>query len=51
MFQFQRDFEDYVCGARSIASTRLLNPATQTFGAWLARNKGSFGLSRAALDH
>ena len=51
MFQFFRDFEDYCCTARSVALSRSLNPALQTFAAWLARNKGRFGLTRAALDH
>ncbi len=38
MFQFKRDFEDYYCGARSLAVSRALNPALQTFDAWLAKN-------------
>jgi uncharacterized protein YbjT (DUF2867 family) len=48
LFQFQQDFEDDVCGARSIASTRLLNPATQTFAAWLALNKRRFAVNNPA---
>ncbi len=39
MFQFKRDFEDYYCGARSIAGTRALNPELQSFDTWLAKNK------------
>lgn len=39
MFQFKCDFEEYFCGARSLDSTRSLNPALQTFSAWLDRNK------------
>jgi len=39
MFQFKHDFEDYFCGARDIAFSRSLNPALQTFDAWLAANK------------
>jgi uncharacterized protein YbjT (DUF2867 family) len=39
MFQFKRDFEEYFCGARSIAFSRSLNPQLQTFEAWLAKNK------------
>jgi uncharacterized protein YbjT (DUF2867 family) len=39
MFQFKRDFEDYYCGARSLAVSRSLNPALQTFEAWLTQNK------------
>lgn len=39
MFQFKRDFNDDFCGARDTAVARALNPALQTFEAWLARNK------------
>ena len=39
MFQFKRDFNDYYCGARSLAFSRALNPALQTFDVWLERNK------------
>lgn len=39
MFQFKRDFEEYYCGARSLADSRSLNPALQTFSAWLDGNK------------
>jgi uncharacterized protein YbjT (DUF2867 family) len=39
MFQFKRDFESVFCGARSIDLSRSLNPALQTFEAWLDRNK------------
>ena len=39
MFQFKHDFEDYFCGARNLDTTRSLNPALQTFGAWLAENR------------
>ena len=38
MFQFKRDFEDDFCGARSLDFSRSLNPALQTFDAWLAAN-------------
>ncbi|HEX9785501.1 MAG TPA: NmrA/HSCARG family protein [Opitutaceae bacterium] len=44
MFQFKRDFEDYFCGARSLDTSRALNPRLQTFDAWLAKNKGSIPL-------
>lgn len=44
MFQFKRDFEDYFCGARSLATSRALNPKLQTFDAWLAANKGRIPL-------
>ena len=39
MFQFKRDFEADFCGARSLETSRALNPALQTFAAWLERNK------------
>src|SRR5207302_3679281 len=39
MFQFYAEFEDYFCGARSLATSRSLNPSLQTFDAWLAANK------------
>jgi len=38
MFQFKRDFEAYYCGARDPKVARSLNPALQTFDAWLAQN-------------
>jgi uncharacterized protein YbjT (DUF2867 family) len=38
MFQFNRDFADMFCGARSVEVSRALNPALQTFRAWLAAN-------------
>jgi uncharacterized protein YbjT (DUF2867 family) len=44
MFQFKRDFEEYFCGARNPDVARSLNPALQTFDAWLARNKGRIPL-------
>jgi uncharacterized protein YbjT (DUF2867 family) len=40
MFQFKRDFEEYFCGARSLAVSRALNPELLTFDAWLDQNKG-----------
>jgi len=45
MFQFFHDFDEYFCGVRSLDETRTLNPALQTFEAWLARNG-----SRIPLD-
>jgi uncharacterized protein YbjT (DUF2867 family) len=39
MFQFYRDFEEYFCGARSIETSRELNPELQSFAEWLSRNK------------
>jgi uncharacterized protein YbjT (DUF2867 family) len=44
MFQFKRDFEAEFCGARSLAFSRALNPALQTFAQWLERNKGRIPL-------
>ena len=44
MFQFFRDFNDVFCGARSPDFTRSLNPALQTFDAWLAQNKSRIPL-------
>ena len=38
MFQFKRDFNDIFCGARNVDVARALNPALQTFDAWLAQN-------------
>jgi uncharacterized protein YbjT (DUF2867 family) len=45
MFQFKRDFNDYYCGARSLAVSRALNPDLQTFETWLARNKNRIPLA------
>jgi uncharacterized protein YbjT (DUF2867 family) len=39
MFQFNRDFEEYYCGARSPDFARSLNPSLQDFKMWLTRNK------------
>jgi uncharacterized protein YbjT (DUF2867 family) len=44
MFQFKRDFESVFCGARNISGARALNPALQTFDAWLAANKARIPL-------
>jgi uncharacterized protein YbjT (DUF2867 family) len=44
MFQFKRDFEKEFCGARSVAFSRSLNPALQTFAAWLEQNKTKIAL-------
>jgi uncharacterized protein YbjT (DUF2867 family) len=38
MFQFKHDFEDYFCGARSLDTSRSLNPSLQTFAGWLDEN-------------
>ncbi len=46
MFQFKRDFEQYFCGARDVNFARTLNPALQTFDAWLARNASRIPLEQ-----
>ena len=38
MFQFNRDFSDEFCRLRDLDLSRSLNPALQTFDAWLAAN-------------
>ena len=38
MFQYKRDFEREFRAARDPAFARSLNPALQTFDAWLASN-------------
>jgi uncharacterized protein YbjT (DUF2867 family) len=45
MFQFKRDFESYYSGARTLETSRGLNPALQSFDVWLSENK-----SRIPLD-
>jgi uncharacterized protein YbjT (DUF2867 family) len=44
MFQFKRDFEADFCGARSLETSRALNPALQNFEAWLSVNAGRIPL-------
>src|SRR3990170_2395601 len=39
MFQFNRDFEQDCCDARSISETKKLNPELLTFDRWLAARK------------
>ena len=39
MFQFFCDFERDFCGMRNVDVARTLNPALQSFDAWLAQNK------------
>jgi uncharacterized protein YbjT (DUF2867 family) len=38
MFQFNRDFCDDFCALRDVGLSRSLNPALQTFEAWLSAN-------------
>ena len=44
MFQFDCDFEQAACGARSVEVTRSLNPALQSFDMWLSQNKSRIPL-------
>jgi uncharacterized protein YbjT (DUF2867 family) len=44
MFQFKRDFNEYYTGARSIETSRSLNPSLQSFDTWLARNASAIPL-------
>jgi len=44
MFQFKRDFNEYFCGVRKLEVARGLNPALQSFDAWLAQNKARIPL-------
>ena len=44
MFQFNRDFADIFCAARSLDVSRTLNPRLKTFSAWLDENKGRIPL-------
>src|SRR5688572_23640595 len=51
MFQFNRDFSDDFCAARSLEFSRSLNPALQTFESWLAANAGRIPLPEPAPAH
>jgi uncharacterized protein YbjT (DUF2867 family) len=44
MFQFYADFEEPFCASRDPAVARSLNPALQTFDAWLATNRARIPL-------
>lgn len=44
MFQFKRDFERAYTGARSLETSRSLNPSLQTFEKWLTQNKSRIPL-------
>ncbi len=39
MFQYNHDFADYFCGARSIEFSKSLNPSLKSFDTWLKENK------------
>jgi len=45
MFQFNMEFSDQFCAARSLQFSRSINPALQTFDRWLAANAGRIPLS------
>jgi uncharacterized protein YbjT (DUF2867 family) len=45
MFQFKRDFEEYYCSARSLSTSRELNPSLQDFATWLGRNAARIPLA------
>lgn len=42
MFQFNRDHSAAFCAARSVATTRKLNPALMNFEQWLNANRAAF---------
>ena len=44
MFQFNHDFSDYFCEARSIDFTRSINPGLKNFENWLSENKSKIPL-------
>jgi uncharacterized protein YbjT (DUF2867 family) len=48
MFQFKRDFSSDYCGARSVATSRSLNPDILNFKAWLAKYGKSLPIDKAA---
>ncbi len=45
MFQFNRDFSDDFCAARSLDESRALNPTLQTFDGWLKANAARIPLA------
>jgi NmrA-like family len=45
MFQYNRDFAQAFCAARSLDVSRSLNPALQSLDQWLAVNKGAIPLA------
>jgi hypothetical protein len=44
MFQFKRDFEEYICGARNLDAARALNSALASFDTWLTENQSRIPL-------
>ena len=47
MFQYTSEFESDYCGARSVETSRGLNPDLQNFDRWLAKNKERIPLELA----
>ncbi len=47
MFQYTSEFERDFCGARSVDTSRSLNPDLQNFERWLAKNKDRIPLESA----
>lgn len=47
MFQVKHDFEEDFCGARSIETSRALNPSLQSFESWLAANRDRISVDPA----
>jgi uncharacterized protein YbjT (DUF2867 family) len=45
MFQFNRDFNEDYCRARSLELSRHLDPELQTLDAWLDKNAGRIPIS------
>jgi uncharacterized protein YbjT (DUF2867 family) len=48
MFQFKCDFNEYFCGARSIAFSKSVNPELQDFRAWLDNNRAALAGTQTA---
>ncbi|MFN8549293.1 MAG: NmrA/HSCARG family protein [Candidatus Eisenbacteria bacterium] len=46
MFQFERDFNSEVCGARDLSICRSLNPELQSLDQWLAKNASRIPLPK-----
>jgi uncharacterized protein YbjT (DUF2867 family) len=51
MFQFNRDFSDDFCAARSLEFSRSLNPELLSFERWLAANASRIPLPESAANH
>lgn len=44
MFQFKAEFNEEFCGARSVETSRSLNPDLQDFATWLKANASAIPL-------